>query len=119
MDNMALNENHKKKIIEALETIDVCLQELEECPTDIRALDLLSVVISLLQEQVNNNVAYEDSATVKFADDQVPDDDDADEDARFMAQNILGVKLDANDFKLLKENDDMPSTKDLENWFTL
>lgn len=88
-------ENQKIELIKAIERIEAILDRLEQCPAiDARAKDILEIALSLMVQQVTENIAWKPLDINSLT--ELEDVDDEDED--------------------IDEDTDAPSAKELNDW---
>ena len=118
-----LDDKDRNKIIKAIDKLAKILEDLDVTPSDPRALDLIEIVISLLEMQVQGNISFmkEEDVANEMAEAQenveaVPSQ------LHFVEEIEEGaepVDYDTSGFKFLEDVSDIPSPDELKKWFDM
>lgn len=105
---MSLSRKDKEALNRAIMRLAKIINNLEGSPVDPRVLDMLEICGSLLEQQIEMDIVFEqcelhDGNEVVLFEHMIDDDDEAE---------IIHIKFEDDD-------SDTPSSEDLENWFNL
>jgi len=104
---MSLSRKDKELLHQAILRITRVITDLDDTPVDPRVLDMLEICGSLLEQQIEMEIVFENySAT------------ENNEVILFEQQDIEDENIEVVHIKF-EEDSNIPSPEDLENWFNL
>lgn len=119
---MGLSGKDRELINESLDTLKRMTEELEDARADFRAIDAIDIAMSLLEQQLEEDVEY------IIARDERPGHEDDNmvhahidnEESEADVEIIEPASLDNLDFKFLDPTAEyIPSPDELESWFAI
>jgi len=107
---MSLSRKEKEALHQAIMRLARIIDELDNTSVDPRVLDMLEICGSLLEQQIEMDIVFEQCNThsnreevVLFENNETPD------------SNVVHINFNNNE----EEDKDIPSAKELEDWFNI